>query len=219
MGFLDKLLGSSASVDVMRTDLFMEYHPITSTGTAAVEWVYLESEDPNLRIFLVVLLYIRILAAHAESREELFELVDSISKENVRDEGQTGFVFPEWTISIGHGAPEQTIWPWGLVDSSGELLKPKVYRATLKAFPESDQFGIHLKMAFGQERILAPASVLISITSYAESTDYEGRYELALLLWQINEFYGSPDRVSIGSETKALAAATNAIRSGDLRVP
>jgi len=219
MGLLDKLLGSSASIDVLRADLFMEYHPLTSTGKAAVEWVYLGSENPNLRPALIALLYARILAVQAETRTKLFELVDVISKQNVRDEGQTGFLFPEWLLSIGHGAPEQRIWPWVLVDSSGALSDPKVYRATLKAFPESVQFEINLKMAFGQERILAPVSVLISITSYAESTDQEGRYELACWLWQINEFYGSPDRVRIGSESKALAAATNAIRSGDLRVP
>lgn len=203
----------------MRADLFMEYHPLTSTGAAAVEWVPLGSDDPNLRPFLVALLYARILVAHAETRTKLFELVDVISKQNVRDGGHTGFLFPEWMLPIGFGAPEQRIWPWVLVDSPSALSEPKVYNATLQAFSESRHFGINLKMVFGQERILAPASVLVAITSYAESTDQEGRYELAVLLWQVNEFYGSPDRVRIGSESKALAAATTAIRSGDLRVP
>ena len=203
----------------MRADLFMEYHSLTSTGRAAVQWVSLGSDDPNLRPFLVALLYARILVAHAETRTKLFELVDVISKQNVRDEGHTGFLFPKWMLPVGFGAPEERIWPWVLVDSPRALSKPKVYNATLQAFPESRHFGINLKMAFGQERILAPASPLIAITSYAGSTDQEGRYELAVLLWQVNEFYGSPDRVLIGSESKALAAATTAIRSGDLRVP
>lgn len=218
MGFLSKLLGVPAPTDVMRADLFMEYHPLTSTGEAAVEWVPLGSDDPNLRPFLVALLYARSLVNHAETRTKLFELIDMISKQNVRDEGDTGFVFPEWMLHAGFGAPDQRIWPWVLVDSPRALNKPKVYNATLQAFPESRHFGINLKMAFGQERILAPASPLIAITSYAESTDQEGRYELAVLLWQINEFYGSPDRIRIGSESKALAAATMAIRSGDLRI-
>ena len=74
-------------------------------------------------------------------------------------------------------------------------------------------------MALGKERILAPASPLIAIRSYAESTDQEGHYELAVLLWQINEFYGSPVSIRMGSESKALAAATAAIRSGNLRIP
>lgn len=219
MGFLNKLFGSSAPIDVMRVDLFMEYHPLTSMGTAAVEWASLESNDPNMRPFLVALLYARILAAHAETRKKLFELVDAISKQNVRDEGQTGFLFPEWLLHIGFGAPEQRIWPWVLADIPRDLGEPKVYKATLKAFPETNHFAIDLKMAIGQERILAPASALIATTSYAGSTDQEGRYELAVLLWQINEYYGSPDRVRIGSESKALAAATSAIRSGDLRMP
>lgn len=219
MGFLSKLLRGRAPIDVMRADLFMEYHPLTSTGEAAVQWVSLGSDDPNLRPFLVALLYARILVAHGETRAKLFELVDGISKQNVRDEGQTGFLFPEWMLPVGFGAPEQRIWPWVLVDSPRALSEPKVYNATLQGFPESRDFGINLKMAFGQERILAPASSLIAITSYAESTNQEGCYELAVLLWQVNEFYGSPDRVPIGSESKALAAATIAIRSGDLRVP
>ena len=219
MGFLTKLFSSSTPIDVMRADLFIEYHPLKSSGSAAVEWVSFGSNDPNLRPFLVALLYARILIAHAETRTKLFELVNAISKQNVGDMGQTGFLFPEWMLSIGFGAPEQRIWPWIFVDSPRAIIEPKVYNATLKAFPKSRQFGINLKMALGQERILAPASALIAITSYAESTDQEGRYELSVLLWQINEFYGSPDRVRIGSESKALAAATTAIRSGDLRMP
>ena len=219
MGFLRKLLGVPAPIEVMRADLYMEYHPLTYTGAATVEWVSLGSDDPNLRPFLVALLYARILVAHAETRTKLFELVDVVSKQNVRDEGYTGFLFPEWMLPIGFGAPEQRIWPWTLVDSLRALSEPKVYSATLLAFPESRHWGINLKMALGQERILAPASVLIAITSYAQSTDQEGHYDLAVLLWQLNEFYGSPDRVRMGSETKALAAATAAIRSGNLRVP
>jgi len=224
MGLLSKLLGGMAPVDVMRADLFMEYHPQnthtrTSTGKAAVQWVSLGSHDPNVRPFLVALLYARILAAHAETRTKLFELIDVISKRNVSDEGRTGFSFPEWMLHVGFGVPDQKIWPWVLVDSHRALSEPKLYNATLLAFPKSRYFGINLKMAFGQERIFAPASALIAITSYAESTDQKGRYELAVLLWQVNEFYGSPDRVRIGSESKALAAATTAIRTHDLRTP
>ena len=219
MGFLRKLLGVPAPIEVMRADLYMEYHPLTCTGAATVEWVSLGSDDPNLRPFLVALLYARILVAHAETRTKLFELVDVVSKQNVRDEGHTGFLFPQWMLPIGFGAPEQRIWPWTLVDNPRALSVPKVYSATLLSFPELRHWGINLKMALGQERILAPASVLIAITSYAQSTDQEGQYELAVLLWQLNEFYGSPDRVRMGSATKALAAATAAIRSGNLRIP
>jgi hypothetical protein len=35
----------------------------------------------------------------------------------------------------------------------------------------------------------------------------------------MNEFYRSPEQVSVGREHEALKAATAAIRSGNLRVP
>jgi hypothetical protein len=37
MGFLRKLLGVPAPIEVMRADLYMEYHPLTCTGAATVE--------------------------------------------------------------------------------------------------------------------------------------------------------------------------------------
>ncbi len=86
-----------------------------------------------------------------------------------------------------------------------------MYIATLQAYQPKEgrgYFGIHLKMAFGLERVLAPASALLAIDSYLKSTDREGCYELAVLLWQVNEFYGAPDNVRLGQEQAALAAAT-----------
>jgi hypothetical protein len=221
MSFLRKLLGVPNPIDVLRADLFMEYH-LTGTGSAAVEWLPLASNDPNLRPFLVALLYARILAVHTETRARLFWTIDELSKRNVRDEGRTGFPFPDWTLKVGTKVPPQRIWPWELCDSPSDLSKPKVYEATLQAFQGPStrgHFGIHLKMALGHERILAPACSLIAITSYVESTDQEGRYELAVLLWQLNEFYGSPDGLRLGREHEALAAATASIRRGNLRAP
>jgi len=227
VGFLSKLLPGPAPINAMRADIFMEYHLLPGCGRAAMEWKALASSDAILRPMLVALLYARILYAHTETRAQLFELVDVLSKQNVRDEGHTGFVFPGWPLPAGLGLQTQRIWPWELCDDPSTLSKPKVYRATLQALPgsaipgqaTSGHFGIHLKMALGLERILAPASALIAITSYAASTDQEGRYELALFLWQVNEFYGSPGNVRIGSEPKALAAATAAIKSGNLPFP
>lgn len=219
MGFLKKLFGIPTPTDIMRVNLFMEYNPLKCTGRAAMEWVFLGSEDPNLRPFLVALFYARILYAHDETRTRLFELVDVVSKQNVCDKGRTGFLFPEWMLTIGFGAPKQRIWPWVLVESHLTLNKPAVYSTTLQTFPESSLWSINLKMALAQTRVLAPASALIAITTYAESTDQQGRYELAALLWKLNEFYGSPDRVSLGSESKALAFAIDAIRNIDLVIP
>lgn len=222
MSFLKKMFGISSPTEVMRAEIYMEYHPLVGEGAAAVEWVPLTSNDVNLRPCLLALLYARTLVNHAEARKELFNAVDAVSKQNVRDEGRSGFVFPDWSLSIGSGIPPQKIWPWELWDKPAALTDPKVYRATLQAFPEPSnlgRFGINLDMAWGQERILAPACALIAIVTHGLSTDREGRYELAVLLWQINEFYGSPHKAGIGSESKALAAAMFAIRNGDLRSP
>ncbi len=208
-----------APIEVMRVNLHMEYQPLTCTGVASVEWTPLGYWDPNLKPFLLALLYARILSTHEETRSKLFELVDIASKQNIRDDGRTGFQFPEWMLPIGPGLPSQRIWPWAIVESRDALNNPQLYRATLLAFPESKHWGIDLEMAIGQERVLAPASVLVAITSYAQAADTDGNYELAVLLWQINEFYGSPDGVRMGSETKALATATGAIRNGNLLVP
>jgi hypothetical protein len=213
MGLFRKLLRGSAPIEMLRADLFMEYDLLTRTGKAAVQWVSLKSNDPNFRLGLIALLYARILIAHAETRAKLFELVGETSKQILLGEGQTDFLFPEWMLHVGLGAGEHRIWPWVLVDNPRALSKPKVYSATLLSFPETTRFAIYLKMAWGRERILAPGSPLIAISSYAQSTGQEDRYKLALLLWQVNQFYGSPDRVRMGSESEALAGAITAIRS------
>lgn len=225
MSFMEKSADAPLPKEVMRADLFMDFYIPYNFGVARVEWVYLAGDDTNLRELrplLVALLYARILIINAETRTKLFELIDNISKQNIRDEGKSGFTFPQWNLHVGFGVKDQTIWPWGVVDSYLEMseCKPKVYNATLLFLgPGQDQWGIDLKMEWGQERILVPASILIMITSYAKSADQEGRYYLALLLWQINEFYHSANRVHIGSESNALKAAMTAIRSGNLRVP
>ena len=101
-----------------------------------MQWVSLKSDDPNFRLGLIALLYARILVAHAETRTKLFELVDETSKQILLGEGHTDFLFPEWMLHVGLGAGEQGIWPWVLVAAPVALSKPKVYSATLLAFPE-----------------------------------------------------------------------------------
>jgi len=222
MDFLRRIFGGRSLIDVMRLDIFMDFQPLIGRGSAAVQWVPIDSDDPNLRPFLICLLYARILSVHTETRAQLFWVIDELSKTNVRDEGQTGFPFKDWAIDISMGAPRQFIWPWDLYESPSALKSPKVYQATMQASVGRSgprYFGINLKMAFGLEKILAPSSPLIAISSFSQTTDQEGRYELALFLWQINEYYHSPYQISIGQEHLALAAAINAIRSGKLRVP
>ncbi|MBI4304469.1 MAG: hypothetical protein HY665_09070 [Chloroflexi bacterium] len=224
MGFFGKLSGRHL-VDVMRLDIHMSFSPVLGggRGSAYVEWVPLSYDEPRLRPFLICLFYARILTIHEETRAQLFCLIDELSKSNVRDEGRTGFQFEEWAIQIRGVLSQhsrQYIWPWTLFESPNALDKPKVYQATMRASSEEpDFFVIALKMAFGQERILAPSSFLIAMHSYCKTIDQQGFYELAMFLWQINEYYKSPDHISIGRESLALKAAFNAVRSGNLATP
>jgi hypothetical protein len=202
----------------MRLDIFMDYQPQSEKGTASVQWIPLASDDMRLRPILIELLYARILSIHAETRSQLFWTIDELSKQNVRDEGITGFDFKEWKLSLGLGIPPQTIWPWDIIDNPSQLINPKVYRATLKAL-RPHVWDIHLEMAWGLERILTPASLLIAMHSYSKSTDQESRYELAMFLWQINEFYKSPEQIKPFKEATALRTAMDSIRAGGLRCP
>lgn len=222
MGIFRKLFGANDGIDIMRVDIYMDYRSRLSFGNSMVEWTPLNHYHPDLRLSLVVLHYARILCVHSETRSELYNLINDISKQNVLDKGQSGFQFPDWNIDPGMGVPEQKIWPWDIYSTKVMLQNPKIYSATLRAIPETDvqrHFQIHLKMAFGLERILAPSSVLILITSFLENADNELNYELALWLWQINEFYRTPNSIRRGSESKALIVAENAIRSGNLNFP
>jgi hypothetical protein len=218
MGLFSRCPKSPMSLDVMRLDIFMEYQPQGEKGMASGKWVPLASDDVRLRPILIELLYARILSIHAETRSQLFWTIDELSKQNVRDEGFTGFNFKEWKLSPGLGIPPQTIWPWDISDNPDQLIDPKVYRATLKA-PRPHVWDIHLEMAWGLERILTPASLLIAVHSYSKSIDQESRYELAMFLWQINEFYKSPEQIKPFREAIALKTAMDSIRAGGLKCP
>lgn len=217
MSLLAKIFGIRPTVDVMRAALFMEYNPLIGVGTASVQWIPLAVDD-DLRPFLIALLYTRILSVHSPARTKLFHIVNDLSSCNINDGGNTGWDFPDWPLELGLGMPVQAIWPWIIRKDPALLSKAKLYQATLqvasKSYGEPNvdlHFTLHLTMAFGQQRILAPAAPLIAITSYVEESDREGCYQLALLLWHINKFYKSPDNIQIGSESVALATAMKAI--------
>jgi hypothetical protein len=134
------------SLDVMRLDIFMNYRPLQGIGAAAVQWVPIHSDDVNLRPFLIALLYARILTVHKETREQLFWNIDEISKQIVRDKGRTEFRFKEWALNLGKKIPPQTIWPWHLYENPHFVERPKIYKATLKAFLASAATGVTPKI-------------------------------------------------------------------------
>ncbi len=230
MGLFRKLVGGSSGVDLMRLDILMEYIINQQVGCAALRWTNVQAAmhegTEGIQAILVALLYGRILCVHNETRKELFSRVGDLAEQNVRSEGATGFEFAPWVLHAGLGAGDHTLWPWEI--GTPEQLtrptsKPKIYAAMLKHGQTTKRaplgLWIHLDMALGLERILAPSSALIAITVFSRACNQETRYFLALLLWQMNAFWQSPDGVSFCSEAVAYAAADSAIRSRQLGMP
>jgi hypothetical protein len=221
MGFLKNLFGGPPGIDSMRLDILMDYRVGSGYGSAALRWHDMVGGGDLLKGMLVALLYGRILCVHKETRTELFAKVDALARENVRTEGKTGFEFGQWVLHVGLGGGDHTLWPWDM--KTPIMAEPKVYSAVLKIGTPSSAApsgrSINLTMAFGMERVLAPSSALIAIAGFSRECDQETRYLLALRMWQMNIFWGTPDRISAGTEALAYAAADQAIRSGQLRVP
>jgi len=219
-----KLFGSSSGVDAVRLDILMEYSIRLGRGTAAVRWTDPMGSGQSIQATVVALLYGRILCIHKETREELFGRVGDLAKQNVDSKGATGFEFTPWVLHVGFGGGDHTLWPWQIV-SPEQIINPKIYSAILTyGEPTSSAplgFWIRLDMAWGQEAVLAPSSALIAIAGFSRACDQETRYSLALLLWQMNVYWGSPDRVSVGSEALAYATAMSRLSnaSGQLRMP
>jgi hypothetical protein len=222
--FLIRKLGEVSDVDVMRLDILMSYDLSLKMGVAAVRWTDPTGGGPPIRAILVGLLYGRILCIHRETREELFHRVGDLAVHNVRSEGATGFQFAEWVLHVGLGGGNHTLWPW-VIEPPEQVLQyePKIYSAILKLGKPRRKAPlgryVHLGMPFSLERVLAPSSVLIAISAFSKSCDQETRYYLALLLWQMIAYWGSPERLSLGSEALAFEAAVSAIRSGKLQIP
>ena len=142
---------------------------------------------------LVALLYGRILCIHKETREELFGRVGDLAMQNVRSEGATGFEFAPWTLHVGLGGGNHTLWPWRIVPPA-QIIDPKIYSAFLKLGKPTSTApsgrSINLDMAWGLARVLAPSSALIAIAGFSKDCDKEARYLLALMLWQMNVYWG-----------------------------
>lgn len=222
MGLFQRLFGASSPIDALRLDILMDYSVRFGEGTAALRWTSSDVDSAPAQGILVALLYGRILCIHKETREELFGRVGDLAIQNVRSEGATGYDFAPWILHAGFGGGDHTLWPWRIV-STTKITSPKIYSAFLrltKPTPTAPlERSIHLDMMWGLERVLAPSSALIAIAGFSRNCDLEARYLLSLRLWQMNVYWGSPGRVSVGSEAVAYAAADSVIRSGRLHVP
>ncbi|HZX13473.1 MAG TPA: hypothetical protein VFF49_03650 [Thermodesulfobacteriota bacterium] len=211
---------------------------LDSLGLAAIRWTKIDenllstSERYNtFRGILVALHYAKILSAHDETRAELFSRTDEAVEQCILSEGKTSIDFKPWNLCIRDpvdivGDFTTPIWPWKVVDSEpieecdpsfAPVGYPKTYVETLKVGPKSRSapggFWSYLDMPMGGERVLAPASVLLAITTLSRELDDQNRQVLAILLGYVNRYYGSPNHVSLASEAKAVATAMQAILS------
>lgn len=226
MGFFRWLRGGSAGTDLLRLQIIIDFSVLVRQGVAAVRWAspsQLPHETETLaRITLVTLFYIEILWAHDETRGELFTRIDRASQEILHSNGNSSFKFENWEVHVlGKGYP---IWPWRIVTPeilsgalSPHLSKPKNYVVTLKSGKPTNYrpngIWIFIDMSRGQERILAPASVLIALSTLSEElTHKDERKKLALLLWHVNRYYETPNRVRMWSGPQAVAAAIEVLQ-------
>lgn len=140
---------------------------------------------------------------HEETRVELFHRVGRAARQLVV--GNPVFTVETWDLQAG--GMSFPIWPWRLI-GPGELKNPKAYVATLIGSDTEESFGILLDMAFGLERILAPASALVGLSALSQELNRDGRLLLGQVLLAMNEYYGTPQTASrLGSEVAALRAA------------
>ena len=125
-------------------------------------------------------------------------------------EGNGNLTFEQWKLHVA--GKDFSIWPWVLTEPE-RVTDAKTYTATLQS-TSGGSLAIHLKMALGQDRILAPSSALIAVSGLATALNDSERTRLARVLLGINAHYGSPENIGLGSESGALAAAMPALVVG-----
>lgn len=118
-------------------------------------------------------------------------------------EGDSTLTFQPWELHVA--GKDFSLWPWTLTEHE-RIADAKTYTATLQS-TNRGSLAIHLKMALGQERVLAPSSALIGAYGLATTLADGARASLVRVLLAINAHYRSPDRIGLGSEPAALAAA------------
>ncbi len=206
MGWLSRLAGIT---EHLKLDVLMKFDIRSGQGVAALRWIvtrpHASLSDEQSRIALVALLYARTLVNHQETRGELFDRVAQAARRVLQGDGD--LMFELWTLHVA--GRDFSIWPWVLTEP-GRVTDAKTYTATLQS-TSGGSLAIHLKMALGQERILAPSSALIAAFGLAIVLSDSDRARLARVLLGINAHYLSPERIGIGSEPGALAAAMPAL--------
>lgn len=210
MGWLSRLAGVT---EHLKLDVLMKFDIRSGQGAGALRWGVVRPHpslsDEQCRIALVALLYARTLVNHKETRAELFDRMAQAARRVL--EGNGKLTFDPWELHVAGMA--FSIWPWILTEPE-RIPDAKTYTATLQSTTRGSLF-IHLKMALGQERVLAPSSALIGAYGLATTLTDEARARLARVLLAINAHYRSADKIGLGSEPAALAAAMPFLQAGE----
>lgn len=196
-----------------RLETLMDFKALRpGPGRAAVRWEFLaphpKLSEPQIAIALATLQYARTLVNHTETRAELFHRVGRGAQGLIA--GDAALSIDPWHLVV-LGRSFQ-IWPWTFQDPE-QVESPKTYVARL--LDSSDgALGIHLKMAFGATRVLAPAAALIPLFILSKTLGGSDLIRLGRTLQAVNQHYGTPDRSGrLLSEPKALQAAMPALMS------
>ena len=196
-------------VEYERAEILMHYDLQLGFGQAAVQWTTLREYDylPGAlaRIALVAALYGRTLSNHAPTRTELFHRVGDAVHGLL--EGDDSPRLTEWYIEPG-GIPFR-VWPWLIISDAETVPEPKVYVATLYT-KLKDRPLLHLKMALGMEKILAPSALLIALFAICQELDQVHRKKLGATLLSMNSYYETPEnagRIRLEIRGEALRAA------------
>jgi len=187
----------------------MKFDIGSGQGVAALRWIvtrpHASLSDEQSRIALVALLYARTLVNHQETRGELFDRMAHAARRALQGDGN--LTFEPWKLHVA--GKDFSIWPWVLTEP-GRVTDARTYTATLQS-TSGGSLAIHLKMALGQVRILAPSSALIAAFGLARALNDTDCTRLAEVLLGINAHYRSSDSISLGSERSALATAMPAL--------
>lgn len=206
MGWYSKLAGLT---EHLKLEVLMKFSIRSGQGIAAHRWTVLRPHaslsDEQCRIALVALLYARTLTINNETRADLFERMAQAARRVLHGDGK--LTFDPWQLHVWRR--DFSIWPWTFTEPA-KVADAETYTATLQSMARGS-LAIHLKMAVGQDRILAPASALIAASGLATALNDNGRARLARVLLAINAHYQSPDKIRLGSERRALAAAMPAL--------
>jgi hypothetical protein len=154
------------------------------------------------RIALAALNYGRLVVSQRETRTDLFRRVSDAAERLAR--GQKEFAVSNWSMTVGGiGLP---VWPWS-IESPEQLANAKVYVARLQG-SKVGTLSINLKIAWGQELILAPVAALLPLCVLSRELDDDERIRFGETLLALNRYWGSPESATrVGSEVKAFESA------------